>query len=194
MVISCSTWQKVEEECTWVKYLIYNVWSQFQICRKLRRIGIPKISEFTKKCFFPSLIKACIPFLSTKQPPQLFPPVKPSTDLESLREATATYFGFYLVLVIRTRKKPARSSACLQTAPSLYSLQYERFQLKWPTGYSWKLPLHGDLGVQFQWPTIFPFYDLPIHLPRALTPKNPFLEISASISPRWFHSSKKNWN
>ena len=31
MVIFCSTCQREETECTWVKYLIYAVWSQFQI-------------------------------------------------------------------------------------------------------------------------------------------------------------------
>ena len=60
MVTSCSTWQKEEKECRWVKYLIYTVSCYFkfvviyaffpgQICN-------PKISEFTKKCFFPSLL------------------------------------------------------------------------------------------------------------------------------------------
>ena len=212
MVISCSTFQMEEKECTWVKYLIYSVLWRFQICRNLCIFFLPNLYsqnfkvntknpiygrhqlswpmrivgpiQFWRGCviylykkhknknkrgpswwkyFFPSLIKACIPFLSTKQPPQLFQAVKPSTDLESMREATATYFGFYLVLVTRTRKKPARSSVCLQTAPLLYSLQYARFQLKWPTGYSWKFSLHGDLGVQFQSSTKCPFHDLPIH-------------------------------
>ena len=43
----------------WVKYLIYAVLLQFKICPNLRvffcQICIPKISEFPKKCFFPSL-------------------------------------------------------------------------------------------------------------------------------------------
>ena len=36
MVISYSTCQEEEKECMWVKYLIYAVLSQFQICRILR--------------------------------------------------------------------------------------------------------------------------------------------------------------
>ena len=36
MVISSSTCQKDEKECTWVIYLINAVLSQFQICRNLR--------------------------------------------------------------------------------------------------------------------------------------------------------------
>ena len=60
MVISCSTCQKEKKECKWVKYLIYAVLSRFQICRNLRvffrQICIPKISEFTKKWLFSSLL------------------------------------------------------------------------------------------------------------------------------------------
>ena len=56
MVISCSTCQKEEKECTWVKYLIYAVLSQFQICRNLGvffcQICIPKILSSQKNVFF----------------------------------------------------------------------------------------------------------------------------------------------
>ena len=51
IVISCSTCQKEEKECMFVKCLIYSVLLQFQICCNLRilfhQICIPKISEFT---------------------------------------------------------------------------------------------------------------------------------------------------
>ena len=51
MVISCSTCQKKEKECTRVKYLIYAVLSRFQICHIffLRQICIPKIKSSQKK-------------------------------------------------------------------------------------------------------------------------------------------------
>ena len=56
----------------WVKYLIYSVLSRFQICRNLRvffrQICIPKISEFTKKRFFPSLLQQCAVFIIPSVP------------------------------------------------------------------------------------------------------------------------------
>ena len=55
----CSTCQKEEIECTWVKYLIYAVLLPFQICHNLRVFPAPNLysqnsqnSEFTKKWFF----------------------------------------------------------------------------------------------------------------------------------------------
>ena len=52
MVISGSTCEKEDKECKWVKYLIYSVLLQFQICQNLclffRPICIPKVSELTK--------------------------------------------------------------------------------------------------------------------------------------------------
>ena len=61
MVISCSTCQKEEKECTWVKYLIYTVLSLFKICRNLRdffrQICIPKFQSSQKNVFFLVCIK-----------------------------------------------------------------------------------------------------------------------------------------
>ena len=58
MVISCSTCQKEEKECIWVKYLIYTVLSKFQTCRNLRAFSaksvIPQCSQ--KIVFVPSLL------------------------------------------------------------------------------------------------------------------------------------------
>ena len=54
MELSCSTFQKEERKCTWVKYFIYAVLSQFQIRRNLR-VFMCQNSEFTKKLFFSSL-------------------------------------------------------------------------------------------------------------------------------------------
>ena len=56
MVISCSTCQKEEQECTLVEYLIYAVLSQFKIRHSLcgffpHQIYIPKVSEFTLNFF-----------------------------------------------------------------------------------------------------------------------------------------------
>ena len=60
MVISCSTCQKEEKECTWVKYLIYAVLSRFQICCNLRFFSaksvFQKLQSSQKKWFFPSLL------------------------------------------------------------------------------------------------------------------------------------------
>ena len=59
MVISFSTCQKEEKECTWVKYLIYAICHDLKFvviyAFSLRKICISKISEFIIKCFFPSL-------------------------------------------------------------------------------------------------------------------------------------------
>ena len=58
MLISGSTCQKEEKECISVKYLIDAVLSQFKICCNLCIFFPPylysQISEFRKKCFFPS--------------------------------------------------------------------------------------------------------------------------------------------
>ena len=58
MVISCSTCEKDEKECMWVKYLIYVVLSKFQICCSLRMfILLPNMYSQNfrvhKKLFFP---------------------------------------------------------------------------------------------------------------------------------------------
>ena len=56
MIITCSTCQKEEKECTWVKYLIYAVLLHFQICRNLRilfaKSVFPKFQSSQKKCIF----------------------------------------------------------------------------------------------------------------------------------------------
>ena len=50
MVISCNTCQRNKKECTWVKYVIYGVLTQFKCCRTLS-ICFAKylFSELTKK-------------------------------------------------------------------------------------------------------------------------------------------------
>ena len=58
IVISCRTFQKEEEECIWVKYLIYAVLLQFEFGRNLRffsRLPNPNSQMFRiakKKCLF----------------------------------------------------------------------------------------------------------------------------------------------
>ena len=56
MVTSCSTCQKEERECMWVKFLIYSVFLQFQICRNLRFFSdksvVPKFQSSQKNVFF----------------------------------------------------------------------------------------------------------------------------------------------
>ena len=56
MVISCRTCQKEGKYCKWVKYLIYAVLSQFQICRNLRVFSdksvFPKLQSSQKNVFF----------------------------------------------------------------------------------------------------------------------------------------------
>ena len=51
MVILCSTCQKEEKECTWVKYLTYAIFfGNFKFVYNIRVLFcIPKISEVTKK-------------------------------------------------------------------------------------------------------------------------------------------------
>ena len=62
MVISCSTCKKEEQECTWVKYVIYAVLPLFRFWRNLRnlfrKILIPRFSEFTKKTLLQLWIKS----------------------------------------------------------------------------------------------------------------------------------------
>ena len=56
MVISCSTFQKEEKECIWVKYLIYAVLLSFQIGGHLRVFSpanlYSQIFQVHKKMFF----------------------------------------------------------------------------------------------------------------------------------------------
>ena len=56
---TCSTCQKEEKECIWVKYLIYAVLLRFQICRNLRVFSaksvFPKFQSSQNNVFFPSL-------------------------------------------------------------------------------------------------------------------------------------------
>ena len=58
MVISYSTCQKEEKECTWVKYLIYAFLLQFKICRNLRVFSVKSVFQklrVHKKVFLPTL-------------------------------------------------------------------------------------------------------------------------------------------
>ena len=57
---------KERKECSQVKYLVYAVFCDFKlfvIYEFFRQMSIPKISEFTKKCFFPGLVGWCAPHI-----------------------------------------------------------------------------------------------------------------------------------
>ena len=66
MKTSCSTCQKEEKECTWVKYLIYALLSRLPIYRNVRLFSaksvFPKFKSLQKMFFF----QVCCPALLTK--------------------------------------------------------------------------------------------------------------------------------
>ena len=70
MVISCSTCEKEEKECIWVKYLIYAVLSQSKICSNLRTFSaksvFPKFQSSQKNIFSKSVQGQSVRLSQTK--------------------------------------------------------------------------------------------------------------------------------
>ena len=63
--ISCSTCQKEEKECTWVKYVIYAVFQQFKFYRNL--LNFSANSQFPDFQNWQKMLIVTLPFHSVKK-------------------------------------------------------------------------------------------------------------------------------